>query len=252
MHASDEQLHVCVDIYPPGESPWDFFDQARDLGAPPDEALESTLDRLAMPANKQWYDRDRLRVRYLDGDPAVQARVEAVAHKWSDHCRMRFDFGDDPEAEIRISFRRKGSWSYLGTDAFAIAQDAPTMNLGWLRRSTADDEVERVVLHEFGHALGLIHEHQNPQADIPWDKEAVYAYYAGPPNNWSREQTDVNLFRTYGRLFTRSTRFDRASIMLYPIPRAFVTDPSYVVGWNRALSPTDIEAIGRWYPRRDR
>lgn len=242
-------LQTCTDVYPPFETPYDLLMQAM---SDPDADLETELDRLAMPANKQWdvHTHRVLRVRFLDGNPIVQRRVTDTAQEWSRHCAMEFDFGDDPDAEIRVTFTRPGSWSYVGTDALGIDPAVPTMNYGWLRPTTADDEVRRVVLHEFGHALGLIHEHQSPAADIPWDKEAVYAYYAGPPNNWSRQQTDVNLFKLYRRFGTRTTKFDTQSIMLYPIPREFVTDPAYVVGWNRRLSPTDIAAIGKWYPRR--
>lgn len=52
------------------------------------------------------------------------------------------------------------------------------MNYGWLYPDTPDQEYSRVVLHEFGHALGAIHEHQHPEAAIPWDKPKVYEYYA--------------------------------------------------------------------------
>ena len=36
---------------------------------------------------------------------------------------------------------------------------------------------ERPILHEFGHALGLAHEHQNPAitSTIRWDETAVIA-----------------------------------------------------------------------------
>ena len=40
------------------------------------------------------------------------------------------------------------------------------MNLGFVDRPT--------VLHEFGHALGLIHEHQSPfKGGFEWDREEV-------------------------------------------------------------------------------
>jgi hypothetical protein len=234
-----------MDVYPPFESPWD--DLVRAVGDP-DADLESEVGKLAMPTNKPW-DRTTLHVRFLDGDPAIHAKVEKYAHKWSDYCAIAFVFDNSPEAEIRVTFTRPGSWSYIGTDCAAIAPDQPTMNFGWLTPSTPDDEYSRVVIHEFGHAIGLIHEHQNPRATIPWNKEAVYAYYGGPPNNWSRKQTDVNLFQLYRRMGTLATKFDKKSIMLYPIPREFVTDPKYVVGWNRTLSTTDKSAIGKWYPK---
>ncbi len=47
--------------------------------------------------------------------------------------------------------------------------------MGWLEPDTPNDEYRRVVLHEFGHALGGIHEHQSPASGvIPWDKPKVY------------------------------------------------------------------------------
>jgi hypothetical protein len=64
------------------------------------------------------------------------------------------------------------------------------MNYGWLLANTPDQEYSRVVLHEFGHALGAIHEHQHPAAGIPWDKPKVYEYYAR--QHWSIDQRFLN------------------------------------------------------------
>jgi hypothetical protein len=202
---------------------------------------------LAALTGKLWKPGRTLRVRFLDGDPAVQARVEPFAHHWSNHANLKFLFGNDPAAEIRISFAQSGSWSYIGTDALSIPNDQPTMNFGWLRQSTPNDEYSRVVVHEFGHAIGCIHEHQNPATDVPWNKEAVYAYYAGPPNNWSRAQTDINLFTRYSATLTQFSSFDRDSIMLYPIPNEF-TIGDFEVGWNRVLSPMDKGYVATLYP----
>ncbi len=109
-----------------------------------------------------------LRVRFLDGDSTVRQKVEQMAQQWTQFVNMTFSFGDDPDAEIRITFQGKGtSWSYIGTDNLAIPKNQATMNLGWLTLATSDAEYTRIVLHEFGHVLGFIHEHQNPVANIP-------------------------------------------------------------------------------------
>lgn len=67
---------------------------------------------------------------------------------------------------LMVLFIPGGSWSYIGTDASRIPLESFSMNLGFVDRPT--------VLHEFGHALGLIHEHQSPfEGGFKWNKEEV-------------------------------------------------------------------------------
>ena len=56
------------------------------------------------------------------------------------------------------------------------------MNLGFMDGGTA--------AHEFGHAIGLAHEHQNPAGGIQWNEAVVIREMAGSPNFWD-EQTDA-------------------------------------------------------------
>src|SRR5471030_922448 len=98
------------------------------------------------------------------------------------------------------------------------------MNFGWLEDNTPDEEWRRVVVHEFGHALGCIHEHSNPVGNIQWNKPVVYQYYEGAPNNWTKEQVDSNLFAKYSANITQFTALDPNSIMMYPIPAQFTLD----------------------------
>lgn len=252
-----EPIKVCINIPP------DMSTEARKLAieenpenvvpafdAFPESVEESERLRLALITAKKWKPGRTLRVRFLDGNSVVHRKIEAYAHQWSQHANIKFKFGSDPNAEIRISCRQgDGSWSYLGTDALNVDKDKPTMNYGWLTPTSSDDEYSRVVLHEFGHALGCIHEHQHPKAGIPWNRDAVYRYYMGPPNNWTKEQVDNNLLRLLDRDSTQFSKFDTQSIMLYAIPKE-LTIGGFEVGWNRQLSVTDKQFIGRTYPAR--
>ncbi|HWM90347.1 MAG TPA: M12 family metallopeptidase [Thermoanaerobaculia bacterium] len=202
---------------------------------------------LAVLTGKKWQNGRTLHVRFLGGTPQVQAKVKQFAMQWPQHANIKLEFDNSPNAEIRIAFEPDGSWSYIGTDNLVIPKNEPTMNFGWFGPGTADEEFERTVVHEFGHALGCIHEHQHPDAGIPWDKEAVFRYYQGPPNNWTRAQVETNLFQRYGATQTQFSKFDTKSIMLYPVDNA-LTLGNFEIGWNKKLSDTDKEFIGVCYP----
>jgi hypothetical protein len=249
------KIKVCVDRVLPrdlrvasaersvGENPANAPVYRPGFGVAPPTPLE-----LAGVTGKLWPKGRTLRVRFLDGVDQVQVKVIEAAKKWMEFADIVFEFGSAADAELRVSFAQRGSWSYIGTDALGIDRASPTVNFGWLTPSTEQSEYDRVVVHEFGHALGCIHEHQNPAANIPWNKEAVYRYYAGPPNNWTKDQVDVNLFDKYDRTLTQFSEFDPQSIMLYPIPKEH-TLGGFEVGWNKELSPVDKQFIGQLYPK---
>ena len=54
---------------------------------------------LAILVGKKWQNGKTLRVRFLDGDPAVQAKVQKYAQDWSRHANITFTFVSDPNAE---------------------------------------------------------------------------------------------------------------------------------------------------------
>jgi hypothetical protein len=197
---------------------------------------------------KLWENGRRLRVKFLDGVSGPKEKVAAIAKEWEKVANLRLDFVASGAAEIRVSFAEKGfSWSTVGTDAMTVGTTEPTMNYGWLEPSTSTREYQRVVRHEFGHALGMIHEHQNPGAlgQIPWDKPKVYAYYA--QQGWSHADTDSNIFQLYSEDSTNHTAFDPTSIMEYAVPDS-LTIGSYAIGWNTELSSMDVDFMRRQYP----
>lgn len=206
--------------------------------------------RAAVEIVKLWENGRTLRCKFLDGQSAVQEKVVTIAKEWEGLANLKLDFVESGAAEIRISFAEEGfSWSTVGTDALTVPAGEATMNYGWLEPDTSLREYQRVVRHEFGHALGMIHEHQNPAAagQIPWDKPKVYAHYAR--QGWSRADVDFNLFDVYSEESTNFTAFDPSSIMEYAIPDE-LTVGTYSIGWNTEFSPTDVEFMRRQYPRR--
>ncbi|ASA21633.1 hypothetical protein [Paenibacillus donghaensis] len=202
----------------------------------------------AVIKSRRWLNGSTISVYFMDGDPLVHEKVRKYALEWTEYANIIFDFVSDPtNSEIRISFEGTSSNSKVGTDCLSVAKDKPTMHFGWLEPDSSDDEFSRVVLHEFGHALGLIHEHQSPEGNVPWDEPAVYRYYL-ENDGWDRDTTFMNVLKRYSHSETNYTEFDKNSIMIYKIPDSH-TRGDYKVDWNSKLSQKDKEFIGKIYPK---
>lgn len=208
-------------------------------------------NKAALLRGAKWASGDEITISFLDGDPEVHARVKDAALGWTRPglANLHLSFlRDTNDTLVRISFQYPGSWSVIGTTCKQIMDlTRPTMNFGWLRPESTDEAVQRVVLHEFGHALGLIHEHQHPENGIQWNREKVYADLSGPPNNWKKEKIDFNMFHAFDASETNFGAFDDTSIMMYPFPPSWTIN-GYSAPLNSDLSERDRQFIRDQYP----
>jgi serralysin len=210
------------------------------------------ITRMALVNSKKWNAGSKLKCRFLDGSSKMRKKVEKIAHHWEKHANLRFDFVTSGPAEIRVSFYAdSGSWSAVGRDAlnsryFPLHQ--PTMNYGWLRDDSRDDEYSRVVLHEFGHAIACVHEHQSPKFTRRWNTAAVMRYFQGPPNYWTPDDIRSNVLGKYSPSGVSATEFDPQSIMLYSFDGRLFADGRGATNSNTSLSLRDIKMIKEMYP----
>jgi serralysin len=216
----------------------------------PDPKAQPGQTRAALLNQAKWQDGATIKVSFLDGDPGMQKKVQQVAKEWTAPMMANLNLlfiKQKTKGDIRISFKYSGSWSVIGTNCRNVTnRRQPTMNFGWLTPQSTDDEIHRVVLHEFGHALGLVHEHQNPGGKIQWNRDQVIKDLSSPPNNWTLDVIELNMFQAYDEDETAFTRLDPKSIMMYPIPVRWTLD-GFSIGLNADLSPLDRQFIGQMY-----
>lgn len=228
---------------------------------PPESAYSQALEELLVPRSAPESQRMRIKsvisltglfdtsqgpisVCFFDGTDALARRVAKAARAWElPATSVKFDFGDaasprrcaaGSSAAVRISFNGIGTWSVIGLKG-RFASDA-TMSFDqrrdWLTLNQRD--FNRIVQHEFGHALGLYHEHQHPAVrcsdEIDWTK--AMALYQGANYNLSE---DV-IRRNFEVLLTayEASEFDEKSIMLYDIPSSIFRSELFAAGGKPA------------------
>jgi serralysin len=201
-----------------------------------------------------WTPGQDVLIGFLGGSNALRDRVFATAKRWTiggpGGANLAFKRADDDSnADIRVAFDPDdGSWSHVGTVARSIAAGEPTMNLGWATEDLDETPFASVVLHEFGHAIGLLHEHNHPDLELRWKKHVVYAELGDKPNNWTKEDVDFNVFEQYPLdRVVMSDMPDRVSIMIYTIPARWL-DGQAAIQPSDTLSTGDIEFIQGLYP----
>lgn len=205
-----------------------------------------------------------VKVCFFGGSRKTRARIATIALEWKKAAPgVPLDFGDlnDPRLcvpgefnHIRVGFKApRGEWSVVGKASIQmLSQAEPSMNLqGFDTKPPAPAKFRQAVLHEFGHALGLAHEHQSRFSECasefnwPW----IYKAYK-KQKGWSRERTDRNMRVLFEPQYL-ATKYDRKSIMNYSFPPKFYKNGKRSVCYTKGnfeLSAGDRELVRSLYP----
>lgn len=223
-----------------------------------------------------------IKIAFLDGTQKQKDWVQKViTEKIAPICtKLKFIWNVPlEESDIRVSFSLPGqAWSYIGTDALSIPKNEMTLNFGWLDNDEQFDSPlykgsGQVVLHEFGHALGMIHEHQNPKNNpIVWNRDVIYSALQ-QSNGWTPQQVDHNMFEKYGDAemcakvkqaaaypeqasdiqgycngdLVNGSDYDIHSIMHYFYPASWILSGNTEIPVNTALSDMDKLWLSKYY-----
>eukprot|EP00047_Mylnosiga_fluctuans_P021104 m.100438 g.100438 ORF g.100438 m.100438 type:complete len:303 (-) comp8755_c0_seq1:104-1012(-) len=268
----DDESDESVTVLERGTCGTDFLERLVDVD---DEVNEASL---AIDIGKKWPTEQDLHftVGFIDPSPPAldkQKLIVEYMNKWSAYCPASFELlqgtiADRMKARVRVTLSPKSphwkantprlsNWSYVGTDiSHPTLVGQPTMALENIvavaeqcKLQGLPDEYERVVCHEAGHTLGFVHEHSRKEIIDLLDKNACYAHYAKPPNNWSPKDVDDQILTPLPATSLRYTASpDPQSIMCYDFDAALTKSKTAILG-GHTITKLDGEFAATEYPK---
>ncbi|MEP1537966.1 MAG: hypothetical protein ABJQ34_03960 [Paracoccaceae bacterium] len=154
---------------------------------------------------------------------AFKNKVIQGAQKWMSSGtlknKVRFVFvGPDEECEIKVASSESSGIAEVNISKLgrAARTSGVSASLDPSRKATMIVHNTSSIEHEFGHVLGLGHEHTHPDILKQINMNKAIDLYAQPPNNWSSARTRRNFSATPACSGDQDVNL--ASVMLYPLP----------------------------------
>jgi len=233
------------------------------------------------------WKQDIVTVSFEDGPEDAYFLIEQAANNWIDpEGYISFSFREEngtfrrwdrsnanTATDIRISFddgiEDGGYWSVLGELALSIDANEATMNLEGFdtvlqsyyggKNNWTESYERSTILHEFGHALGLAHEHFHPECQKDMRLKKLIKHVAKREGIRSVDarfnieaEYYVDVLLADGKIENgpmESDHIDRDSIMLYEAyPKKYyrsgvktICKPLNTIGYATSLSSGDRE-----------
>ena len=201
-----------------------YFDQVKSLSS---DLGEYALEVRGVVERFQTWATDKPVVAcFMNGPNDLRRLFVTTTSTWLAQTSLSVDFGAAPSyrscavtSDIRVEFTNDPvSWSFVGTESRSDDSRQPSLDINSTSVPSDQSKLKHLVhtiLHEFGHALGLEHEHQSPEAhcdqELNWD--AIYKAYAAHGVAPDNVKTNFKALVASDRL--RMTPYDQKSIMHY-------------------------------------
>lgn len=167
---------------------------------------------------------------------------------WAKFCNCSFVPASVSTADLRVSFKNEGYYSYLGTDNDHIPRNQNTMNLqGFNVDNVPDSEYYRVVRHETGHYLGCVHEHMRREIVQKLDRTKAIKYFE-QTQGWTQQEVMEQVLTPLDEdSLMHSPHAEIDSIMCYGLPGSITIDGVAIPG-GLDITPDDGAFMGKIYP----
>ncbi|WP_458722749.1 M12 family metallopeptidase [Pseudomonas brenneri] len=231
-------LNAYSSAYPLSYSPNDSAEQTDNREA---SAL-SRPKRGVVSTSALWPQHSVIRVSLMGMTNEQETFTKANINKWAPHVNLTFEFTDDADGDIRIAANNdiSGGHSYVGFHALDVPAEEPTTVIGFKNGLNAFNA--GTIQHEFGHVLGLQHEHQHENNDLDIDWLEVNKDYA---DKGGAKEVKLNFEPLVNDVVTSD--YDRQSIMHYGFASSWLNDGNAIAD-NNELSEGDINFIRSLYP----
>ena len=200
-------------------------------------------DKALFDLDRVWPIGQAIIVKFLNGHSVpnpglrqwflyVQQKVREIAPNWCDYANVSMQFATDGPCHMTVNFLpvsdQNGRQNYgvfncfLGQDCMKVKSRVQSMNLTFdpvmqqWDPNFRESEFHRLIQHEFGHALALIHEHQRPDRNIVW-MQSLYQV-AKEKWRWDPEIVNQQILPIQPGFKFAGTAFDPHSIMMYEYP----------------------------------
>ncbi|PIB42429.1 hypothetical protein AOA59_20435 [Pseudomonas sp. 2822-15] len=194
-----------------------------------------------------WPQNSTITIAFMDTSPAHRAIIQKHIEKnYAPLINLKLKFVEGTQGDIRISTSADiaGDWSIVGTGALSEPANEPTMHLD---PHKAEDIFKMNILHEFGHALGLRHEHKHPDRTLDFNLPRLYELYK---KKFNLDTIDVHeqILEKLKPADIIASDYDPKSIMHYNLSRLILWKQK-TTGYNFTLSNNDKALLRSIYPR---